>query len=70
MNIRDLIPWSRGGHEVQVRREGGQEPALALPSDIDRMFDDFWRRFSLPIPGIWERRRRPWEWPHAARRCP
>jgi HSP20 family protein len=54
MNIRDLIPWSRGGHEVQVRREGGQEPALALPSDIDRMFDDFWRRFSLPIPGIWE----------------
>jgi HSP20 family protein len=53
MNIRDLIPWSRGGREVQVRREGREETALALPSDIDRMFDDFWRRFGLPIPGVW-----------------
>jgi len=53
MHIKDLIPWSRGGREVQVRREGGQEPALALSSDIDRMFDDFWRRFGLPLPGVW-----------------
>jgi HSP20 family protein len=53
MNIRDLIPWSRTGREVQVRREGGEEPGLAFPSDIDRMFDDFWRRFGLPMPSVW-----------------
>lgn len=53
MNIRDLIPWSRGGHEVQVRREGAPEPMLAFPSDIDRVFEDFWRRFGLPIPRPW-----------------
>jgi HSP20 family protein len=52
MNIRDLIPWSRGGREVQVRQEGAQDPMLALQSDIDRVFGDFWRRFGLPIPGI------------------
>ena len=54
MNIGDLIPWSRGGHEVQVRREGAPEPTLALPSDIDRVFEDFWRRFGLPIPQLWD----------------
>ena len=52
MNIRDLIPWSRG-REVQVRREGADDPMGALQSDIDRVFEDFWRRFGLPIPGIW-----------------
>jgi HSP20 family protein len=54
MNIRDLIPWSRGGREVQVRREGAPEPMLALQSDIDRVFEGFWRRFGPPIPELWE----------------
>jgi HSP20 family protein len=52
MNIRDLIPWSRG-REVQVRREGADYPTGVLQSDIDRVFEDFWRRFGLPMPGIW-----------------
>lgn len=50
MNIRDLIPWSRGGREVQVRREGS-DPMLTLQSDIDRLFDRFWRSFDLPMLG-------------------
>jgi HSP20 family protein len=51
MNIRDLIPWSRGGREVQVRREGGDDPMLALQSDINRVFENFWRGFALPSLG-------------------
>lgn len=51
MHIRDLIPWSRGGREVQVRREGADDPMLALQSDINRMFESFWRNFDLPALG-------------------
>jgi HSP20 family protein len=50
MNIRDLIPWTRGGRDVQVRREGS-DPMVALQSDIDRVFDNFWRSFDLPMLG-------------------
>ena len=52
MNIKDLIPWSRGGREVPVRREG-TDPMLALQSDIDRVFENFWRTSDLPMPGSW-----------------
>jgi HSP20 family protein len=51
MHIRDLIPWGRGGREVQVRREGQHNPMLALQSDINRMFEDLWRSFDLPMLG-------------------
>jgi HSP20 family protein len=51
MHIRDLIPWSRGGREVQARREGADDPMLALQSDINRVFESFWRSFDLPTLG-------------------
>jgi HSP20 family protein len=51
MNIRDLIPWSRGdGREVTARREG-DDPMLALQSDINRVFENFWRSFDVPMLG-------------------
>ena len=62
MNIRDLIPWSRerrdmssrssrqGGREVLARREAS-DPIFGLQSEIDRMFDNLWRRFDLPMLG-------------------
>jgi HSP20 family protein len=57
MNIRDLIPWghsrrepwSRGGRDVVTRRD--DDPMRALQWDINRVFDDFWRRFELPMLG-------------------
>jgi HSP20 family protein len=52
MNIKDLIPWSRDRRELPVRREG-EEPMLALQSDINRAFENFWRMFELPMPGGW-----------------
>jgi HSP20 family protein len=51
MNIRDFIPWSRGGREVQARREDRDDPMLALQSDVNRIFENFWRGFDLPMLG-------------------
>jgi HSP20 family protein len=51
MNIRDLIPWSRGGREVQARREDRDDPMLTLQSDVNRIFESFWRGFDLPMLG-------------------
>ena len=51
MHIRDLIPWSRGGREVQVRRQSQDHPMLALQSDINRVFENLWRSFDLPMLG-------------------
>ena len=47
-NIRDIIPWSRGGREVSVRRES-EDPMVALQSEFDRVFENFWRAFDLPM---------------------
>jgi HSP20 family protein len=61
MNIRDLIPWSQSRREpwsqsrrqVAVRREGEADPVQALQQSIDRVFEDFWRTFNLPMLGDW-----------------
>ena len=61
MNIRDLIrwshsrrePWSQSRRDVAVRREGDGDPVQALQQSIDRVFDDFWRTFNLPMLGDW-----------------
>jgi HSP20 family protein len=59
MNIRNLIPWSQGRREpwsenrqqVAVRREGDDDPVRSLQQSIDRIFDNFWRSFELPMLG-------------------
>ena len=58
MNIRDLIPWghgrrepwSRSRQEVATRRDD-IDPMRALQLDINRVFDNFWRSFELPMLG-------------------
>jgi HSP20 family protein len=45
MSVRDLIPWGRGSPTPAPR---GQDPFLALHREVNRLFDDFWRDFSLP----------------------
>ena len=44
MQIRDLIPWgnNRGG-EIGKRDE--ENPVFSLQRDMNRIFEDFWKRF-------------------------
>jgi len=56
MNMRDLIPWSRGGSN-QVQQSASQVPSvfrndespfLALHREMNRLFDDAFRAFDTP----------------------
>ncbi len=46
MAVRDLIPWGRS-HTPTTRTES-THPFIALHHEMNRLFDDFWRDFSLP----------------------
>jgi HSP20 family protein len=46
MAVRDLIPWGRGGGNVPAPR--ATDPFFALHREVNRLFDDFWRDFSVP----------------------
>jgi len=56
MRVSELIPWrssrSSGSdrRDVPARRDGG-DPLGALQSEINRVFDSFWRGFDLPTLG-------------------
>lgn len=43
MAIKDLMPWSKRGGAL-ARREG-DDPIIALQRDMNRLFEDFWKRF-------------------------
>jgi HSP20 family protein len=45
MNVRDLIPWSRG-REIAGRHSGSGNPFLTLHSEMNRLFDDVFRDFA------------------------
>ena len=53
MNIRELVPWGRRKRDEGPYRDGG-DAALALRSDLNRVFDEFWSRFDLPAFGAWD----------------
>ncbi|TVQ59524.1 MAG: Hsp20/alpha crystallin family protein [Rhodobacteraceae bacterium] len=49
MHIRDLIPtWSRDRFRLATD-EGEEGPLVALQRDVNRAFDDFWRRVERPF---------------------
>ena len=48
MAIRDLIPWNRG---VPTPATGREDPIQALQSEVNRVFDAFWRGLEGPSPG-------------------
>ena len=51
MHIRDLIPtWSRDRFRLATD-EGEEGPLVALQRDVNRAFDDFWRRMERPFGG-------------------
>jgi HSP20 family protein len=54
MKVKDLIPWNPSKRDVEQRREGGSHPVRALQSDVNRVFDEFWRTFNLPMGRLWE----------------
>lgn len=49
MAVRDLVPWGRERLPAPVRDE--QNPVLALHREMNRMFDDFFRGFGVPVTG-------------------
>jgi HSP20 family protein len=61
MAFTDLIPWNRN-RNIPAQRQTDEHPFFALRREMDRMFDNFFRGFDLPIgttPG-WSVGR----WPH------
>lgn len=46
MALRDLIPWNNRSRELSVRRDEAN-PFLALHREMNRLFDDAFRRFDL-----------------------
>lgn len=48
MQIKDLIPWGSRGRGLA--KTGEDSPFLALQRDINRVFEDFWKRFDLTAP--------------------
>ena len=54
MAIRDLIPWKSQGQDIAPRHEERVDhPVMSLHRDINRLFDDMFRGFSMPaLPSI------------------
>lgn len=51
MQIRDLIPWGNNkGSEIAKRDEDNS--VLSLQRDLNRIFEDFWRRFDQPFGAL------------------
>jgi hypothetical protein len=53
LNMRELIPWTRGREVTSGRRV--EHPLVAFQREVDRLFDDLWRGFDLPLFGRPER---------------
>jgi HSP20 family protein len=51
MQMRDLIPWGTSkGSEIAKRDD--DNPVFSLQRDVNRMFEDFWKRFDQPFGAI------------------
>jgi HSP20 family protein len=64
MALRDLIPWNNNrGREVSVPR-GEANPFLTLHREMNRLFDDAFRRFDLAPLGSDRFFERAMDWPN------
>ncbi|MBX6427060.1 MAG: Hsp20/alpha crystallin family protein [Variibacter sp.] len=63
MNVRDLIPWTRG-RDVPVRRGEEANPFLTLHREMNRLFDDVFRSFELSSFGFNGGLSRSFGWPN------
>src|SRR5512132_2350253 len=53
LNVRELIPWGRGRDVTSGRQV--EHPLVAFQREMDRLFEDFWRGFDMPLLGRLER---------------
>ncbi|HLZ99484.1 MAG TPA: Hsp20/alpha crystallin family protein [Steroidobacteraceae bacterium] len=52
MNVRDLIPWTRGDREPgRIYRSESLSPMISLHREMNRLFDDVFRGFDEPRAG-------------------
>jgi HSP20 family protein len=51
MQMRDLVPWGNNkGSEIAKREE--DNPFFSLQRDVNRIFEEFWKRFDQPFGAI------------------
>ncbi len=51
MQIKDLVPWgNHRGSDIAKREDNN--PVFSLRRDVNRIFDDFWRRFDQPFAAL------------------
>lgn len=48
MQIKNLIPWGNN-KGTGITRSDQDSPVLSLQRDVNRIFEDFWRRFDRPL---------------------
>ena len=51
MRVTDLLPWKPPRGSTPASRDEGDAVA-ALHNDVNRAFDDFFRWFPVPFPGV------------------
>jgi len=52
MNMRDLIPWGRGGNQTpSLFRDERANPFMALHHEVNRLFDEALHGFDPSLPG-------------------
>ena len=64
MNIRDLVPWTRGSdHMPDLFRDEGLSSLSTLQREMNRLFDEAFRGFDAPA--LFGRRPAPgsMQWP-------
>jgi HSP20 family protein len=49
MDVTNLIPWRPNGRTVPTTRSEETTPALTLHREMNRLFDDFFRGFGMPM---------------------
>ncbi len=47
MSVTQLIPWNRNRNALV--RSGNRDPFFALQREVNRLFDDMWSGFDLPM---------------------
>ncbi|PBB83992.1 MULTISPECIES: Hsp20/alpha crystallin family protein [unclassified Mesorhizobium] len=49
MQIRDLIPWGNNNKGSEIAKRDEENPVFSLQRDVNRIFEDFWKRFDQPF---------------------
>ncbi len=54
MNVRDLVPWGRSDRDLPAptTSDGVSNPILSLHREMNRLFDEVFRGFDMPMGGL------------------